>query len=89
MLLDNDDDADDEYVNFQVIDEFNEKFGPAVSFTLNAFLLKPSALMIMGSYISFCLSVCLSLSALSILLCLSVCVSLSASLCLSLVGDAH
>ncbi|XP_030211627.1 uncharacterized protein LOC115543420 [Gadus morhua] len=30
IICDNDDDADDEYVNFQVIDEFNEKFGPAV-----------------------------------------------------------
>ncbi|CAL8286376.1 unnamed protein product [Lota lota] len=29
-IIYNDDDDDDEYVNFQVIDEFNEKFGPAV-----------------------------------------------------------
>ena len=49
FFLDNDDDNGNEYVNFQVIDEFNEKFGPAVSFTLNAFLLKHSDLMLMQS----------------------------------------
>lgn len=31
LFIDDDDEDDEEFINFVVIDEFHEKFGPAVS----------------------------------------------------------